>query len=262
MNYRKIYEDIIHRATNRIIEGYTEIHHITPRCVGGSDEKDNLVELTPEEHYIAHQLLVKMYPEEPKLVYAAMMMRPNRPSNKIYGWLKRKFIKNISKQNAGAANPNYGKIWITEIETGISKLVMAYDEIPDNYIVGRNKKIKSCPICKSKFFKATITCSKECEKIKKSISSKTRWKDKKKQPEENKKRKSREYKHNAEKHEEMKLLAISLFELFKLGKYRSVSEFCRLNDISISRMTLSIYWRKYIPEYCENSSEGKAFSSV
>jgi hypothetical protein len=29
----------------------------------GSDLVSNLVYLTPEEHYVAHQLLVKMYPE-------------------------------------------------------------------------------------------------------------------------------------------------------------------------------------------------------
>ena len=27
--------------------------------MGGTDDEENLVELTPEEHYVAHQLLVK-----------------------------------------------------------------------------------------------------------------------------------------------------------------------------------------------------------
>jgi hypothetical protein len=56
MNYKKIYDQLVERATSRILEDYTETHHIVPRCMGGTDSLDNLVELTPEEHYLAHQL--------------------------------------------------------------------------------------------------------------------------------------------------------------------------------------------------------------
>tara|TARA_B100000508_G_scaffold136063_1_gene128539 strand:+ start:1192 stop:1902 length:711 start_codon:yes stop_codon:yes gene_type:complete len=98
MDYRKHYLKLIENARleNRIKgEEYFEEHHIQPRCMGGTDEKENLVLLTPEEHYIAHLLLVKMYPCEPKLLYAANMMS-NR-NNKSYGWVKRKFAKYHSK---------------------------------------------------------------------------------------------------------------------------------------------------------------------
>jgi hypothetical protein len=37
-----------------------ERHHIVPRCLGGSNKSDNIVRLTDREHYICHQLLVKM----------------------------------------------------------------------------------------------------------------------------------------------------------------------------------------------------------
>jgi hypothetical protein len=58
MNYKKIYEQLIHRARERtMVDGYTEIHHIIPRSEGGSNDKDNLVELTGREHFIAHKLL-------------------------------------------------------------------------------------------------------------------------------------------------------------------------------------------------------------
>ena len=39
---------------------YWEKHHIIPRCIGGSDKKENLVWLTAREHYIAHWLLTKI----------------------------------------------------------------------------------------------------------------------------------------------------------------------------------------------------------
>jgi hypothetical protein len=62
--------------------------------MGGSDDAFNLVELTPEEHFLAHQLLVKMYPENSKLVWAVHMMSMNlggnRPNNKRFGWIRRK----------------------------------------------------------------------------------------------------------------------------------------------------------------------------
>jgi len=95
MNYNKHYNTLIERAKNRLLEGYCEKHHIIPKCMGGSDDTDNLVALTPEEHYVAHQLLVKIYPNNPKLIYAANMMtvaNPNQPNrnNKKYGWIKRK----------------------------------------------------------------------------------------------------------------------------------------------------------------------------
>ena len=55
MDYKKIYQQIIDRARSRSITGYKETHHIIPRCLGGTDDPMNLVDLTPEEHYVAHQ---------------------------------------------------------------------------------------------------------------------------------------------------------------------------------------------------------------
>ena len=103
MNYNKHYTLLVQRGVNRTIDGYKERHHIIPKCVGGTDDKSNIVELTPEEHYLAHQLLTKMYPNEPSLIYAAMMMcchsKFNIRSNKIYGWLKKKSKKKKGNEN-------------------------------------------------------------------------------------------------------------------------------------------------------------------
>lgn len=40
-------------------KGPIEKHHVLPKSVGGSDAKDNLVHLTPREHFVAHRLLLK-----------------------------------------------------------------------------------------------------------------------------------------------------------------------------------------------------------
>lgn len=103
MNYANIYTALIKRATGRTILGYTEKHHIVPRCMGGTDVAHNLARLTPEEHYVAHQLLVKIFPDEPGLVFAAIGMCvskqvPGRIKNKLYGWIKRKNAINTSKR--------------------------------------------------------------------------------------------------------------------------------------------------------------------
>ena len=87
--------------------GYTEKHHIIPKCIGGNDCKNNLVMLTPEEHYLAHQLLVKIYPNNTKLVFAAKMMSVGhigRRRNKLYGWLRRKCSEvRLGTKNTGAS---------------------------------------------------------------------------------------------------------------------------------------------------------------
>lgn len=72
MNYQSIHDSIIDRAKTRVLpkETYTERHHIIPRCMGGSDDKSNLVDLTAKEHFIVHKLLVEIFPNEFGLVHA------------------------------------------------------------------------------------------------------------------------------------------------------------------------------------------------
>lgn len=67
MNYQKIYESLIltYRgdfplSTRHTRTGY-EIHHIQPKSIGGSNEPENLIYLTPKQHYTAHHLLAKIY---------------------------------------------------------------------------------------------------------------------------------------------------------------------------------------------------------
>lgn len=106
MDYNKHYTLLIERAKNRKMDGYFEKHHVIPRCLGGNDSKDNLVALTPEEHYLAHQMLVKIYPNNHKLIKAAVMMTTHnsyhRVNNKIFGWLRRKLSESMSGDNSPA----------------------------------------------------------------------------------------------------------------------------------------------------------------
>lgn len=143
MDYAKLYNALISfRKSNPLKKSkelYTEKHHIIPRCLGGSDDRGNLVRLTPREHFIAHRLLAKMYPEERGLVLAVVMMLSTREGVKIASsralarlrldssnaqsksmlnfWqnhpeIKVKYSTNTSKQ---WANPNFYKMQSTKM---------------------------------------------------------------------------------------------------------------------------------------------------
>lgn len=98
MNYQLHYDRLMERARHREVVGYVERHHIRPRCLGGSNQPSNIARLTPEEHHCAHQLLVRIYPTHFGLIGAAMLLGAgfgNRSGNKIYGWLRRRWIDSL-----------------------------------------------------------------------------------------------------------------------------------------------------------------------
>lgn len=117
MDYSKIYENLIDRAKNRKVmkDQYYQIHHIIPKCLGGSDQNINLVKLKARQHFIAHRLLFKMYPNNNKISYAIWAMiinsevsdtknsyRINRNykiNSKLYETLKLYISKQCSKWN-------------------------------------------------------------------------------------------------------------------------------------------------------------------
>jgi len=74
MDYTRIYNQIIERAQNRKLDGYVEKHHIFPKCIGGLDIKENMIELTAREHFLCHMLLCEIYPKENKLKHALFLM--------------------------------------------------------------------------------------------------------------------------------------------------------------------------------------------
>jgi hypothetical protein len=59
VNYIRIYDEFIkdRRRKEPGLTGYTERHHIVPKWCGGTDDSDNIIRLTPEDHYFAHLLL-------------------------------------------------------------------------------------------------------------------------------------------------------------------------------------------------------------
>lgn len=110
MNYQAHYDRLMLRAVGRVLVGYSEKHHVLPKCLGGGNSKDNLVRLTPEEHYVAHLLLVKLHPGHFGLLWSAMAMTNHTKrmgrQNKVYGWLRRRFAERIGdSKRGGKASP-------------------------------------------------------------------------------------------------------------------------------------------------------------
>lgn len=107
MEYTNIYNQIIERAKTRQLEGYRERHHIIPKCMGGNNDKENIIELTAREHFLCHKLLCIIYPENEKLYYALFLMSINKNkkikyiiSSREYEYIKKKwnmFSKGKSK---------------------------------------------------------------------------------------------------------------------------------------------------------------------
>jgi hypothetical protein len=102
MNYQRIYNQLIERAQNRTLDGYKEKHHIIPKCLGGSNDKENLIELTAREHFLCHMLLCEIYPKENKLKYALWCMVNGKhksinndfiPNSRLYERARLNFIE-------------------------------------------------------------------------------------------------------------------------------------------------------------------------
>ena len=141
MNYKKQYANLIKKAKRREnLQGYFEKHHIKPRALGGSDSIKNIVKLTAREHFIAHLLLVKMYPNNFSLIKAVNMMcvignKQLRCGNRMYSWLRTKFSKEMSRSQKGAGNSQYNTIWVTNGK--INKKIHSSSAIPTDFYIGR-----------------------------------------------------------------------------------------------------------------------------
>lgn len=108
--YTSIYYKIINRANTRILpkDTYNERHHIIPKSLGGSNEKNNLVRLTGREHLICHLLLIRMTTgiHKAHMVNAAWAMAnlENKGQNRVrlssrqYATLREQFSKTHSKR--------------------------------------------------------------------------------------------------------------------------------------------------------------------
>lgn len=116
MNYQKIYDNLIKSRQQNILNNNVsnENHHIIPVCMGGSNSKDNLVRLTPREHYMAHALLYKIH-KTSKMAHAWFCMTRSSFCNERFVTsrqydITRKALSSALKESMkGSGNHFYGK---------------------------------------------------------------------------------------------------------------------------------------------------------
>lgn len=134
---------------------YRENHHIRPRCLGGSDDAENLVSLSARQHFIAHWLLWKAY-NTPELTHAFWAMchqkspgqhkRYSRINSKTYAILKEqrsnivKYTNSLRwKDPVWAANMK--KILSAAASTPKEKARRSTKAISTNKIHGKSRSI-------------------------------------------------------------------------------------------------------------------------
>jgi hypothetical protein len=139
MNYQKIYNQLIEKAISenrrKGIDVYYERHHIIPKCIGGANDKTNLVLLTAREHFVAHKLLCEIYPDDSNLEHAIWRMAHQQTKlhkrdyiissyeYERYKILHSKKIKKVGLANKGKRHSNETRKKMSITHTGKVKSI-------------------------------------------------------------------------------------------------------------------------------------------
>jgi hypothetical protein len=100
LDYAAIYSRFITARMASPPVGYSEAHHIVPKCMGGGDDPGNLIRLTPEDHFFAHLLLAKAHGG--RLWYAVVRMGASRKDGKR-GRVRARFMYGAAKRHTAEA---------------------------------------------------------------------------------------------------------------------------------------------------------------
>lgn len=152
--YTKIYFSIISKQDN---EGYTENHHIIPRCMGGADDPQNITTISARKHFLCHYLLIKMVPHKSpefwKLIKAFNMMNGCPSSlhqrywnSRLFEKHRKEFAESMALSQKGNANSQFGTVWIYCPFTLVSKKIPKSDlqkHIENGCIKGRITNIEN-----------------------------------------------------------------------------------------------------------------------
>lgn len=131
MNYEKCYNQIIEKRRLESPIGFAENHHIVPRSMGGSNDPENLVLLTPREHFVCHHLLAKIYGGPMWSAYFFMSHAKSNSARGIslgprqYAIAREKYILELKKRT-GKNNANFGNTYSQSAKDKISKTRAKY----------------------------------------------------------------------------------------------------------------------------------------
>ena len=116
--YTDWYFKLVEKARVRNLQRNTNHrHHVIPLSLNGPDTFDNIVVLTPREHFIAHLLLVKMTSGKAKSKMAFALKRfGGKNTSRTFSLAS----KLISESLSGEGNPMFGKNLTEEHKRKIS----------------------------------------------------------------------------------------------------------------------------------------------
>ena len=170
MNYQKIYDNLIKKRLENPPTEKFEQHHIVPKSLGGSNDKENIVKLTLREHYIAHLLLCRIHRKTQNyypMLRALNMMKAGREgdyvkNSRMFEYFRTDFARMMSEAQRGEGNSQYGTTWYYHPELKINKRFKVSDDIPEGFVKGRVlsgrprlRNLREMRICKG--------CGKEFE---------------------------------------------------------------------------------------------------
>lgn len=108
MNYSLIYDKLIAKYGSWLKPKgvYTERHRKLPGCFGGKYVKGNAFYVTARVHFLAHLLLVKIYPNQDNLIEAVNLMSSyGQYGAKVYSSLRVRWKEILSSRMTGDNNP-------------------------------------------------------------------------------------------------------------------------------------------------------------
>lgn len=134
------------RKKNRPENIYTEGHHILPRCLGGSDNKENIVVLLPEEHYYCHKLLATENPENSGLQFAWWWMCHMVDADTQRQYLVSSEEYSEARRRVALCSAQMNSIPVVDIDTGI--VYQSAEEAARQLKIVKSSNITCC--CKKK----------------------------------------------------------------------------------------------------------------
>jgi hypothetical protein len=92
---------------SQVIDGYSEKHHIIPRSMGGTDNRSNLIALTPRQHFVAHWMLWKAYGGSMGRAFFMMSNfgKYGKVNSRTYAMARADYAEQVSIQMTGKTMP-------------------------------------------------------------------------------------------------------------------------------------------------------------
>lgn len=144
MNYKSIYENFINKRKNNTKSKGTQSHHILPRSMGGSNDLENLVNLTVREHYHAHLLLWKIHRNREmscaiNMMFCGNKIKSSRISSIALAEFYSKYAFKIIDDTGNRISIALGMVTAKNVNTNESCVVTTNEFYDNNSLVGITK---------------------------------------------------------------------------------------------------------------------------